>query len=580
MKTTLDSFRPIIIRAIDSLYGKNITSNIDLQLTRKEFSGHITLVVFPLGKILKKPLKLIGKEIGEYVKKHLVIVHSFHLLRGFLNLECCEEYYYEVLKKISKENLVLKTSEEVALMIEYSSPNTNKPLHLGHIRNNLLGNSMYELYRTFGHNVIKIQIINDRGMHICKSMLGWKKFSSGETPESSFKGDHLIGKYYVAFSNAYKKEIEDLCAKGYEKEDAEKQSPIMQGVRNLLLLWEAKNANSWDLWNKMNTWAYKGIYQTYCKLGIDFNETQYESKTYLLGKRIIDEGLKRGVFFKKEDGSIWSDFTKHGLDEKLLLRADGTSVYITQDIGTAVERFELYSIKSLIYIVGEEQEYHFKVLSLILQRLGYAWSNNLFYLSYGMVQLPSGKMKSREGIVIDADNLIDEMHRLAQFITYQKEKTIGLGAMNYHLLKIETKKRILFYTKSSIDFNGNTGTYIQYTYARISSLYRNALSKMDCDWINNPIKYSIVGRYEKSLLKSMEQYQEALRLAKKRFIPSIIANYAYYLSKTFNDFYQNVCIINTEKKHDFVFRIFISKECGNILKNSMKLLGIDLPERM
>lgn len=588
MKTTLDRFRPIVMRAIDSLYGEILTTNIEIQQTRKEFRGHVTVVLFPLGKIIKKPLKQIGKEIGEYVQKNLVIVHSFHLLRGFLNFECNEEYYYELLESISKENFfMLKTSEEDALMIEYSSPNTNKPLHLGHIRNHLLGNSISEIFKAFGHNVIKIQIINDRGIHICKSMLAWKKFSYGETPESSsLKGDHLVGKYYVAFEKAYKKEVEDLCAKGYEKEDAEKQAPIMQEVRKLLQLWEKVDAKTWSLWNKMNTWVYEGFEQTYRRLGIDFDETQYESKTYLLGKSIIEEGLKKGVFFKKEDGSVWIDLTNEGLDEKLLLRSDGTSVYITQDLGTAVERFERFSIKSLIYIVGEEQEYHFKVLFLILKRLGYAWADRLFHLSYGMVKLPSGKMKSREGIVIDADNLIDEMHKIAKYMTesignIKKEQlfeTIGLGALKYHLLKIDTKKSILFDTKSSIDFNGYTGTYIQYTYARISSLYRRSFTKMDCG--NSLMRYSIVGRYEKDLLKIMEQYPEALRLAKKRLIPSIIANYAYNLSKTFNDFYQNVCIIKTKTKYDFVFRILLSKACGKILKNSMKLLGIDMPERM
>jgi len=584
MKTTLDCFRSIVTRSIIYLYGK-ININIELQPTRKEFRGHITLVLFPFLKIIKKPLKQIGKEIGEYVKNHLFIVHSFYLLRGFLNFECLEECYYDLLKKISKETFLIKMSEEDSFMIEFSSPNTNKPLHLGHIRNHLLGNSISEIFKAFGYNVIKIQIINDRGIHICKSMLGWKKYSCGETPESRSKGDHLVGKYYVAFEKVYKKEVEYLCAKGYEKEYAEKQAPIMQEVRNLLLLWEAGNAKTWNLWNKMNKWVYEGIEHTYGSLGINFDDKQYESKTYLLGKSILDEGLKKGVFFKKEDGSVWIDLNNEGLDEKLLLRSDGTSVYMTQDLGTAVQRFELYSIKSLIYIVGEEQEYHFKVLFLILKRLGYVWADKLFHLSYGMVELSSGKMKSREGIIIDADNLIDEMHKLAQFIISQKEQkereqgSIGIGALKYHLLKISPKQRIFFNTKSSIDFNGNTGSYIQYTYVRISSLYRRAFTKMH--WRDNSIiRYSIVGRYEKSLLKIMEQYTETLRLAQKRLIPSIITNLAYNLSKAFNDFYQNVCIIKTKRKYDFVFRILLSKECGKILKNSMRLLGISMPERM
>lgn len=569
------------MRAINCLYGDTLTSNIELQSTKKEFRGHITLVLFSLVKIIKKPIKQIGKKIGEYVKKHLVIVHSFYLLRGFLNFECSEEYYYDLLTRISKDFFFFKTSEEETLMIEYSSPNTNKPLHLGHIRNHLLGHSISEIFKAFGYNVLKIQIINDRGIHICKSMLGWKKFSFNETPENAFKGDHLVGKYYVAFEKTYKKEIEYLCAKGYEKEYAEKQAPIMQEVRTLLLFWESGNLKTWGIWNEMNTWVYKGLEQTYCNLGIDFDDTQYESKTYLLGKNIIKEGVQKGIFFKKKDGSVWIDLTNEGLNEKLLLRSDGTSVYITQDLGTAVERFELYSIKSLIYIVGEEQEYHFKVLFFILKRLGYTWSERLFHLSYGMVQLFSGRMKSREGIVIDADSLIDEMHRLAQFLTEKKERIIGLGSLKYYLLKIDPKKRILFSAKSSIDFNGNTGTYIQYTYARISSLYRKAFTKID--WKSSMIRFSrssIVGIYEKSLLKIMEQYSEALLLAKKRLIPSIISNYAYNLSKTFNDFYQNVCILNNKKKYDFVFRLFLSKKCGDILKNFMKLLGVDLPEHM
>lgn len=581
MKSTLDCFRSIVCRAIASLYGK-INTKLEIKATRKEFLGHITLVLFPLKKIIKKPLKQIGKEIGEYVKKHLVIVHSFFLLRGFLNFDCSEEYYYELLKKISKEMFLIKMSEEDALMIEYSSPNTNKPLHLGHIRNHLLGNSISEIFKAFGRNVIKIQIINDRGIHICKSMLGWKKLSCGETPQDISKGDHLVGKYYVAFERAYKKEVEYLCVKGYEKKYAEKQAPIMQKVRKLLLFWEAGNAKTWILWNEMNKWVYEGIEQTYRSLDINFDETQYESKTFLVGKKVIDEGFNQGFFLKKEDGSIWVDFTNEGLDEKLLLRSDGSSVYITQDLGTAIERFELYSIKALIYIVGEEQEYHFKVLFLILKRLGYIWWNKLFHLSYKMVHLTSGKMKSREGLIIDADNLIYEIHKLAQFITSKKEKeqrSIGIGALKYHLLKIAPNQRILFDPKSSIDFNGNTGSYIQYTYIRICSLYRRA-SNHAYYWRNSNIRYSIVGRYEKSLLKIMEQFTEVICSTKMRLSPSMITNLAYKLSKTFNDLYQNVCIIKTKSKYDLVFRLLLSKECGKILIKAMKLLGINMPEHM
>lgn len=582
MKTSLDCFNHIVMRAIDSLYGEKNT-NIELQLTKLEFSGHITIVLNPLVKIIKKPLKQMCKEIGEYVKKHFVIVHSFHLIRGFLNFECSDEYFYFLLKKIFKVYFLIKTSEENALMIEYSSPNTNKPLHLGHIRNNLIGYSISEIFKAFGHNVIKIQIINDRGVSICKSIFGWKKYSCEETPVIRSKGDHLVGKYYVAFEKAYKKEVEYLGAKGYEKEHAEKQAPLMQEVRKLLILWEKKNVKTWDNWNEMNKWVYEGFEQTYNLLGINFDDSQYESNTYLLGKSIIEEGLEKELFFKKADGSVWIDLTNEGLDDKLLLRSDGTSVYLTQDLGTAIERFELYSIKSLIYIVGEEQEYHFRILFLILKLLGFYWAKSVFHLSYAIVQLPYGKMKSREGSIIDTDNLIDEMHKLAQFLTLfsQKEReqrSIGIGALKYHILKIDPKKRIFFNPKSSIDFNGNTSLYIQYTYSRINSLFRRAFTKIN--WRSNIIRFTNIGKYEKSLIKIMEQYIETLRLASKRLIPFIIANLAYNLSKSFNDFYQNVCIINTKNKYDFVFRLLLSKECGKFLKNLMKLLGIDMVERM
>lgn len=580
MKTILDCLRSIIIRSIN--YNYQISNiNIELQSTRKEYRGYITLVLFPLIKIIKKPLKQIGKEIGKFVKKHLIIVQYFYCLKGYLNFEISEDYYYLILKKISKEKFLLKFSEKNSLMIEYSSPNTNKPLHLGHIRNHLLGNSIYEILKAFGYNVIKIQIINDRGIHICKSILGWKKFSFGESPKIRSKGDHLIGKYYVAFDRAYKKEIEYLKTKGYEKEFTDKQVPIIQEIRKLLILWEYGDIKTLNLWKIMNKWVYEGFEQTYFTLGVNFDHTQYESKTYLLGKKILKQGLRRGIFFKKNDGSIWINFYLENLYEKLLLRSDRTSLYITQDLGTAVERFGLYSIKSLIYIVGEEQEYHFKVLFIILKYLGYKWVDGLFHLSYGLVNLTAGKMKSREGIIIDADNLIEEMYKLAQFITYIKKKkeqySIGIGALKYHVLKIDMKKHILYDTKSSIDFNGNTGIYIQYAYSRISSLYRRAFLRKCIFFIR---KYSIIGKYEKVLLKLMEQYINDLRIAKKHFIPSIIANLSYNLAKTFNDFYQNICIINSKKKYDFICRVLISKISGKILKNSMKLLGIYMQEQM
>ena len=590
MKSTLERLKPVLYKAIQYLSSEDFVK-LDIQPTRKEFPGHITLVLFPLLKIFKKPLECIGQEIGSYVKEHESMIHSFHLVKGFLNFECTDNYYCGLLQDLYQEDIFHKKSSiEGALMIEYSSPNTNKPLHLGHIRNNLLGHSIAELFKFIGRKVIKTQIINDRGIHICKSMLAWKKFSGGETPERvNLKGDHFVGKYYIAFEKAYRKEISDLCAKGYERIKAEEEAPIMKEVRELLRLWEKGDVETVTLWRRMNKWVYEGFEQTYRRLGIDFDDIQYESNTYLLGKRIIKEGLKKKVFFYKEDGSVWTDLTTEGFGEKLILRKDGTSVYITQDLGTVVERFEKHPIEVLIYTVGEEQEYYFRVLFLILKRLGYPWADRLFHLSYGMVELPSGKMKSREGIVVDADGLMTQMHQIAKLFaqdlgkfknstTKEKEllyETIGLGALKYHILKVDPKKRILFNPKSSVDFKGNTGTYIQYTYTRICSL-----ESKSSGIINESLSLCLLEQYEKSLLKILEQYPNCISFAAKNLNPSLVANYAYELAKSFNDFYQNISILKTQDPEKLNFRLKLALTCGKVLKLSMKLLGINMSYRM
>ncbi|WP_103327504.1 arginine--tRNA ligase [Bacteroidetes bacterium endosymbiont of Geopemphigus sp.] len=590
MKTTLERLKPFLYEAVQHLSSVSLVK-LDIRPTRKEFSGHITLVLFPLLKIFKKPLEHIGREIGSYVKEHAPMVRSFHLVKGFLNFECTDDYYFRLLQDLCEDDFFFqKSSLKGTLMIEYSSPNTNKPLHLGHIRNHLLGHSIAELFKSMGRKVIKTQIINDRGIHICKSMLAWKKFSGGETPESSnLKGDHLVGKYYVAFEKAYRKEIADLCAQGYKRVRAEEKAPMMQEVHKLLRLWERGDAETIALWRRMNSWVYQGFEQTYQRLGIDFDDTQYESNTYLLGKRIIEEGLKKKVFFHKEDGSVWVDLTAEGFDEKLLLRKDGTSVYITQDLGTAVERFEKYPIEALIYTVGEEQEYHFQVLFLILKRMGYPWADRLFHLSYGMVELPSGKMKSREGTVVDADDLMIQMHQVAKSFTQdlgklkdsapeEKEslyETIGLGALKYHILKVDPKKRILFDPKASVDFKGNTGPYIQYTYARIRSLESKA-----CGNAYENLSVCLLGEYEKSLLKILEQYPDSINFSAKNLNPSLVVNYVYELAKSFNDFYQNVNILKAHDPSKAAFCLKLALTCGKVLKIAMKFLGINMPDNM
>ncbi len=564
----------------------------ELQATRKDFEGDITLVVFPYVKQLRKNPKEIAENIGMFLQKNVAIVKDFNVVGGFLNLVIDDTYYTGFLNRIFKDkNYGLSPKkDEKALMVEYSSPNTNKPLHLGHIRNNLLGHSISEIYKATGKPVIKTQIINDRGIHICKSMLAWQKFGQGETPESSgMKGDHLAGKYYVKFDQEYKKQIKELIEKGKAEEEAKKTAPILLEAQEMLRKWEAKDPEIMELWHKMNAWVYDGFNETYKNLGVNFDKNYYESETYLLGKKVVEEGLKKGIFFQKEDGSVWADLSDEGLDEKLLLRADGTSVYITQDIGTAIKRFEEFDIDSHIYVVGNEQDYHFQVLFLILKKLGYEWADKLYHLSYGMVELPHGKMKSREGTVVDADDLMKEMTDTAREISqelgklegYSEEekealyRIIGLGALKYYILKVDPKRTIMFNPKKSIDFQGNTGPFIQYTYARIRSILRKAGDLQQKDY-----KIKELQQKEKEVLKQLEVFPQAIETAAQQQNPGIIANYTYDLVKLYNSFYQSVPILAATDENEQIFRVKLSAKVGDTIQNAFKLLGIEVPERM
>ena len=567
-----------------------------MQQTKKEFQGDITIVIFPMLRQIKGNPEQIGRQIGEYLKENVSEVVDFNVIKGFLNLVIADSYYIDFLNNI-KENSTFgfaKPNSKETIMVEYSSPNTNKPLHLGHIRNNLLGFSVAEILKAAGHKVYKTQIVNDRGIHICKSMIAWQKFGNGETPEKSgLKGDKLVGNYYVAFDKAYKEEINRLITEGKTKEEAEKQAPIFLEAQEMLRKWEAGDAETLALWKEMNQWVYDGFSDTYKNLGVDFDSYYYESNTYLLGKDIVEEGLQKGVFFKKEDGSVWCDLTADGLDEKLVLRADGTSVYITQDIGTAIQRTKDYpDVEGMVYTVGNEQDYHFKVLFLILKKLGFDWAKNLYHLSYGMVDLPSGKMKSREGTVVDADDLIAEMEQTAEEISQELGKldgyneaqkkelyhTIGLGALKYYILKVDPKKRILFDPKESIDFQGNTGPFVQYTYARIRSILRKnnelggnfELTKLPTE----------LHEKEKNLLKSIEFFPEIIQNAANAYSPAIIANYVYDLVKEFNSFYQNVSILGEKDEIKKNFRVLLCSKISEIIALSFSTLGIKVPERM
>ncbi len=579
---------------VQAIFGVQLSS-VEFQPTRKDFQGDVTVVVFPMLRMLKGNPVQIGNQIGEYLENHVDEVSMYNVVKGFLNLVISEKYYIEFFNAIcSQKNYgYAKGNTKDAIMVEYSSPNTNKPLHLGHIRNNLLGYSVAEILKAAGHKVYKTQIINDRGIHICKSMLAWQKFGDGETPESSgLKGDHLVGKYYVAFDQAYKAEIAELVAKGMQKDLAEKGAPILVEAQEMLRKWEAGNDEIVALWKKMNGWVYEGFDTTYKNMGVDFDTLYYESDTYLLGRDVVKDGLEKGVFFKKDDGSVWIDLTDEGLDEKIVLRSDGTAVYMTQDIGTAIQRVtDFPDINGMVYTVGNEQDYHFKVLFLILKKLGYSWAGKLHHLSYGMVDLPSGKMKSREGTVVDADDLMDSMTQTAASISEElgklegysdKEKqklykTIGLGALKYYILKVDPKKRILFNPEESVDFQGNTGPFIQYTYARIQSILRKA----DDMAITNAFETTLeLHQKEKELLKQVQLFPETVQMAAEQYSPALIANYTYDLVKEFNSFYQQVSILGEPNETKRQFRVQLAKKVGGVIQNAFRLLGVEVPERM
>ena len=569
-------------------------NKLEFQSTKKEFTGDITLVIFPLVKDLKISLDDIGEKIGTHLENFNDYVLNFNLVKGFLNLTISDQYFINELYRIGEiKNYGFKTrkSDSELIIVEFSSPNTNKPLHLGHIRNNLLGHSVSKILEANGKNVIRTQVINDRGIHICKSMIAWKLFSNNETPESSgMKGDQFVGKYYVKYNEIFKKQVSDLINTGKSEDEAVKSAPIFISAQELLRLWESGDKSTIELWKKMNNWVYNGFDITYNNLGVFFDSLYYESDTYLLGKKIIKEGLFKKVFYKKEDGSIWINLTDEGLDEKLLLRSDGTSVYITQDLGTAYKRKEDNpKLNGMVYTVGNEQDYHFKVLFLILKKLGYKWSESLFHLSYGMVDLPDGKMKSREGNIVDADQLIDEMQFTAKKLSKStgkiegmtdKEKSllnkiIGIGALKYHILKVDPKKRILFNPEDSIDFNGNTGPFIQYTYARIISLL-NKVENFD-EEIDVLTKIDF---REKNIVKYLLQYPEIVYQAGESHSPALISNYIYDLVKSFNTFYQNLSIAGTEDASLKRFRLKLSKKVSEVIFSGCSLLGIDVPNRM
>jgi arginyl-tRNA synthetase len=595
LQTTLTQ---AVKQAVNTVYKADLQS-VEFQATRKEFAGDITVVVFPMLRVVKGNPVQIGTSIGEFLVQNVEDVKAFNVVKGFLNIEIVDAHYINFFNAIKAEDAFGFTkpkANDKAVMVEYSSPNTNKPLHLGHIRNNLLGYSVAEIIKASGKQVYKTQIINDRGIHICKSMLAWQRFGKSETPESTgLKGDKLVGNYYVKFDQEYKKEIAALIAEGKTEDEAKKQAPILLEAQQMLQKWEAGDTAVVTLWETMNQWVYAGFDVTYKNLGVDFDTLYYESQTYLLGKEFVDEGLKTGVFFKKEDGSVWCDLTDDGLDEKIVLRSDGTAVYMTQDIGTAIQRLKDFpDVGGMVYTVGNEQDYHFQVLFLILKKLGFDWAKNLFHLSYGMVDLPSGKMKSREGTVVDADDLIADMQTTAKEISeelgklegyneQEKEalyKTIGLGALKYYILKVDPKKRILFDPKESIDFQGNTGPFIQYTYARIQSILRKAESTNDIS--SNAVDASVaLHEKEKTLLKQLQLFPEVIESAAQNHSPALIANYTYDLVKEYNSFFQNLPIVmGNEDENSIAFRVQLSKAVGNTIKNAFSLLGISVPERM
>ncbi len=564
---------------------------IQLQKTRKEFIGDITIVTFPLTKYSKKTPEDTSQEIGNFLLNEVDEFSNFNIVKGFLNIEIHSKYWTKQFNTLFyKEKFGFnKLDSQNNFVLEFSSPNTNKPLHLGHIRNNLLGQSIYKIIEASGVKVNKVQIINDRGIHICKSMVAWQDYGNNETPNSSgIKGDSLVGKYYIKFNEVYQKQIDALIKEGMDDDKAEKNAPILLKAQEMLLKWEAKDEDIIDLWKKLNGWVYEGFDSTYERLGIDFHKNYYESETYILGKKIVLEGLEKGIFFKKEDGSIWIDLTDEGFDEKLLLRSDGTAVYMTQDIGTAIERCKDFNSSKMIYVVGNEQIYHFQILFLILKKLGYAWAKDCYHLSYGMVDLPEGRMKSREGTVVDADDLMQEMHDSAKSISEELGKLkdlnnieikelyekIGLGALKYFILKVDPKKKMLFDPKESIDFNGNTGPFIQYTYVRIQSVLNRYKKTIKLDQIHE------INIKEKNLIKCIMEYPLVIKQAAASYNPSLVANYVYDLVKKYNNFYQSNQIIDAKSDSITNFRLCLSKKVGDVIGSAMDLLGIEMPSRM
>ena len=582
----------LTLKAVKELFASDLKEDqVTLQETRKEFQGQITVVTFPFIRFSKKSPEQTGQEIGEYLKNQVEEIVDFNVIKGFLNLLVADSFWITQLGSIDHADFGQFPANGKKILVEYSSPNTNKPLHLGHVRNNLLGFSVAEILKASGYEVIKANLVNDRGIHICKSMLAWQLFGSGETPESSgLKGDHLVGKYYVIFDQQYKKQIEELKVAGQTEEEAKKNAPLIKEAQQMLLSWEQGDENTIALWKKMNGWVYSGFHITYKKLGVDFDKFYYESDTYLLGKDTVDEGLKNNVFFKKPDGSVWIDLTDDGLDQKLVLRADGTSVYITQDLGTAELKHDDFQMDESVYVVGNEQDYHFKVLFLILEKLGKTWAKGLHHLSYGMVDLPSGKMKSREGTVVDADELVDEMINTARerteelgkvegFTDEEKEKLyqmIGMGALKYFLLKVEPKKRLLFDPKESIDFQGNTGPFIQYTYARIRSvLIKGVFAESEnLDYLAG------LTDVERDLIVVLNRYPGTVLAAAADYSPALIANYTFELAKLYNKFYHEEPILKAEQENIKHFRLKLSAATASVIKKAMKLLGIEVPVRM
>ncbi len=583
----------IVSQSVEALYGPVDAAQLQIQKTRKEFEGDYTLVTFPLLKLSRKSPEATATEIGERIVADNRSIASFNVIKGFLNLSLAPSFWAErFAESAADEHFGEAAPTGRTIMIEYSSPNTNKPLHLGHIRNNLLGYSVAQILKANGHNVIKVNLVNDRGIHICKSMLAWKLYGGGETPVSSgLKGDHLVGKYYVEFDKHYKAEIKQLVEGGMSEDEAKKNAPIMREAQEMLRKWEAKDPEVYNLWQTMNGWVYDGFDVTYKALGVDFDKVYYESQTYLLGKSLVQEGLDKGVFFRKEDNSVWIDLTADGLDQKLLLRGDGTSVYMTQDLGTALRRFEDNKLDDMIYVVGNEQNYHFQVLKLVLKKLGYDWSDNIYHLSYGMVELPEGKMKSREGTVVDADDLMADMVATAREMSDElgkldgctKEEAdaicnmVGLGALKYFILKVDPKKTMLFDPRESIDFNGNTGPFIQYTHARICSILRKA-DEAGIDRRSHDCAELLPE--EIGLIKSLADFPNAVASAGENFAPSIIASYAYDLAKTFNGYYHDHSILREEDGQKRAMRLMLAAEVARILNKAMKLLGIDVPQRM